>query len=222
MKFSTPGVKKNRSSVLKNNQGFTLIELAIVLVIIGLILGSVLKGKDLINSAKQKNFYSNFVKNWELSVASYYDRTGYLLGDGTLNGGTVDPLNGIFDNVNGTTFTSAANGIDATLRKVGLTVPTTNTASSGQYAFTGAYSGSQTVTMYLYSLASATDGRAGNRLYFVNMPTDLAIALDKMIDGQIDSANGNFRIYPDNTGAGVWPDASTTAVVNSSTKIDLP
>ena len=36
----------------KQQTGFTLIELAIVLVIIGLLLGGVLKGQELINSAK--------------------------------------------------------------------------------------------------------------------------------------------------------------------------
>ena len=35
--------------------GFTLVEIAIVLVIIGLLLGGVLKGQELVNSAKVKN-----------------------------------------------------------------------------------------------------------------------------------------------------------------------
>ena len=35
----------------RNQSGFTLIEIAIVLVIIGLLLGGVLKGQELINSA---------------------------------------------------------------------------------------------------------------------------------------------------------------------------
>jgi len=213
--------KESKPSVLGNNKGFTLIELAIVLVIIGLILGSVLKGKDLINSAKQKNFYSSFLKTWQLSVASYYDRTGYLLGDGTLNGGTAATPNGNFDNISGGTF-GAADGIDATLKKVGLEVPTTNTANSGTYSFKGAYSGSRTITMYLYYLTSHTDGNADNRLYLTNMPTDLAIALDKIIDGQMDSTAGSFRQYPDNTDTtGAWPDASTTTVVNASLLIDF-
>ncbi|MBC7697144.1 MAG: prepilin-type N-terminal cleavage/methylation domain-containing protein, partial [Bacteroidia bacterium] len=42
----------------KQQTGFTLIELAIVLVIIGLLLGGVLKGQELINSAKVKNMAS--------------------------------------------------------------------------------------------------------------------------------------------------------------------
>ena len=39
----------------RKQSGFTLVEIAIVLVIIGLLLGGVLKGQELINSAKVKN-----------------------------------------------------------------------------------------------------------------------------------------------------------------------
>ncbi|MCK5715014.1 MAG: prepilin-type N-terminal cleavage/methylation domain-containing protein, partial [Nitrosomonadaceae bacterium] len=47
--------------ILKNRQsGFTLIEIAIVLVIIGLLLGGVLKGQEMINSAKVKNIANDF------------------------------------------------------------------------------------------------------------------------------------------------------------------
>ena len=36
----------------KQQSGFTLVEIAIVLVIIGLLLGGILKGQELINSAQ--------------------------------------------------------------------------------------------------------------------------------------------------------------------------
>ncbi len=42
----------------KQHQGFTLIEIAIVLVIIGLLLGGVLKGQELITSARVRNLIS--------------------------------------------------------------------------------------------------------------------------------------------------------------------
>jgi len=46
---------------MRNQQsGFTLVEIAIVLVIIGLLLGGVLKGQELINSAKVKNYANDF------------------------------------------------------------------------------------------------------------------------------------------------------------------
>ncbi len=216
MKKIRQTTKEGSLTLVRNNKGFTLIELAVVLVIIGLILGSVIKGKDLITSAKQKNFYASFIKTWELAIATYYDRTGFLLGDGLVNGGTAASPDGIFDNV-GTDFSN----VEAILRRVGLEVPTTNTGNSGTMAYSGS-TGSATVSMFYRNLASVTDGRAGNRLYFTGMPTDLAVALDRIIDGQTDSANGEFRIFPDNTGAGVWPSVQTQATVNASYRINFP
>ena len=64
----------------KQQTGFTLIELAIVLVIIGLLLGGVLKGQELINSAKVKNMASDF-KNTQVYIYGYQDRFKALPGD---------------------------------------------------------------------------------------------------------------------------------------------
>ncbi len=206
-----------------NNKGFTLIEIAIVLVIIGLILGAAVKGKDLIQSGKQKKFYTNSLKAWELAVISYYDRTGYALGDGSQNGGTNAATDGRFDNVTGATF-GVANGIDAKLTAVGLTVPTSNTANSGQFSYKGQFSGTQTINMNFWYMYSHTQLRSSNALYLTSVPTDLAIALDTMIDGQIDARAGTFRRYADNAAPndGTWPDASTTAVVNVQYILDVP
>jgi prepilin-type N-terminal cleavage/methylation domain-containing protein len=58
---------------MKSRQaGFTLVEIAIVLVIIGLLLGGVLKGQELINSAKVKNFATDF-RNIPLFIYGYQD-----------------------------------------------------------------------------------------------------------------------------------------------------
>jgi prepilin-type N-terminal cleavage/methylation domain-containing protein len=66
---------------MKSNQsGFTLIEIAIVLVIIGLLLGGVLKGQELINSAKVKNLATDF-RNIPVYVYGYQDKYRSLPGD---------------------------------------------------------------------------------------------------------------------------------------------
>jgi len=66
---------------MKNQQGgFTLVEIAIVLVIIGLLLGGVLKGQELINSAKVKNFATDF-RNIPLYIYGYQDKFKALPGD---------------------------------------------------------------------------------------------------------------------------------------------
>jgi len=60
--------------------GFTLVEIAIVLVIIGLLLGGVLKGQELINSAKVKNFATDF-RNIPLFIYGYQDKFKAIPGD---------------------------------------------------------------------------------------------------------------------------------------------
>jgi prepilin-type N-terminal cleavage/methylation domain-containing protein len=64
----------------RNQSGFTLIEIAIVLVIIGLLLGGVLKGQELINSAKVKNLAGDF-RNIPVMIYGYQDKYRALPGD---------------------------------------------------------------------------------------------------------------------------------------------
>src|SRR5450759_506339 len=66
---------------MRNQQsGFTLVEIAIVLVIIGLVLGGVLKGQELINSAKVKNLASDF-RTIPTYIYGYQDKFKALPGD---------------------------------------------------------------------------------------------------------------------------------------------
>lgn len=60
--------------------GFTLVEIAIVLVIIGLLLGGVLKGQELIAQAKIKNLINDF-NGISSAVYGYQDRYRKLPGD---------------------------------------------------------------------------------------------------------------------------------------------
>jgi prepilin-type N-terminal cleavage/methylation domain-containing protein len=64
----------------RQNAGFTLVEIAIVLVIIGLLLGGILKGQEMIVQAKIKNTISDF--NGVLAAYNgYLDRYRALPGD---------------------------------------------------------------------------------------------------------------------------------------------
>ena len=65
---------------MNKQTGFTLIELAIVLVIIGLLLGGVLRGQELINSAKVKNMARDF-QNVQVYIYGYQDKYRALPGD---------------------------------------------------------------------------------------------------------------------------------------------
>ena len=98
-------MKRTQFNLKRNSRGFTLIEIAIVLVIIGLLLGGVLKGQELINSAKVKNLANDF-KNIPVYSYGYQDKFRALPGDdgaaashvtnaaaaktGKLNNGVID------------------------------------------------------------------------------------------------------------------------------------
>jgi len=60
--------------------GFTLVEISIVLVIIGLLLGGVLKGQALIDSAKVKNLAQDF-RSVPTMIYAYQDKFRALPGD---------------------------------------------------------------------------------------------------------------------------------------------
>lgn len=67
----------------KQQAGFTLIEIAIVLVIIGLLLGGVLKGQELITSARVRNLIST-QDGIKAAYFGFLDRFRALPGDYTL------------------------------------------------------------------------------------------------------------------------------------------
>jgi prepilin-type N-terminal cleavage/methylation domain-containing protein len=79
---SMEGGCMKKCEVMRNQKGFTLVELAIVLVIIGIILGAVLKGQEMINNAKIKRVAS-MEKEISAAVYSYYDKYGFYPGDDT-------------------------------------------------------------------------------------------------------------------------------------------
>lgn len=67
---------------MKKQAGFTLIEIAIVLVIIGLLLGGVLKGQELITNSKIKRTANDY-NGVAAAIYSYLDRYSALPGDDT-------------------------------------------------------------------------------------------------------------------------------------------
>src|SRR3954471_18671131 len=71
----------------RSQAGFTLVEIAIVLVIIGLLLGGILKGQEMITQAKIKNIINDF-NGLSAAMYSYQDRYRALPGD-ELNANTT-------------------------------------------------------------------------------------------------------------------------------------
>jgi prepilin-type N-terminal cleavage/methylation domain-containing protein len=100
---------------MKKQAGFTLVEIAIVMVIIGLLLGGVLKGQEILTNAKIKNLENDF-NGITAAIYSYQDRYRALPGDDpransrfvsqesgdVLQGGGNGQVNGLFNSTNDT------------------------------------------------------------------------------------------------------------------------
>ena len=106
---------------IRKAQGFTLVEIAIVLVIIGLLLGGILKGQEMITQAKIKNVIADF-SGISAAYHGYVDRYKKIPGDDPCAGGTV----------------TAANCGSTTGRWTGATAGDGNGVVAGKYNISGA------------------------------------------------------------------------------------
>ncbi|MFT5393409.1 MAG: prepilin-type N-terminal cleavage/methylation domain-containing protein [Gammaproteobacteria bacterium] len=138
-------------SYRKAQSGFTLVEIAIVLVIIGLLLGGILKGQELINSARVRNM-ADMNAGVQAAYYGFIDRFRRVPGDWgnvpatnaigvAIQGGGDD--NGRIDNPADAPFTEP-NALWEQLSKAGFiqgsysgaaTEPTTNTNQTPLNAF---------------------------------------------------------------------------------------
>ncbi len=106
----------------RQQSGFTLVEIAIVLVIIGLLLGGILKGQELINSAKVKNLANDF-RVIPTYIYAYQDKYKALPGDDKLvtthlgASATVATPAGTLGNgvIDGNVFDAGASGTETAL-----------------------------------------------------------------------------------------------------------
>lgn len=180
---------------LNRKRAFTLIEISIVLVIIGIILASVMKGRDLIKSSQIKEFNQVFVSQWETVANSYFSRMAAVLADSTDNGGRLASIDGFMDGAIDTSGEYAdvktaldASGIDIDeLVKSDLSDPFKRSVDG---EFVGKKIVEVSFTNYLLN------GKQRNYLIFNNIPGDVAQAIDTMKDGQPSGKNGSVIALP--------------------------
>ena len=216
----------------KHNQGFTLIEIAIVLVIIGLLLGGVLKGQELITSARVRNLISQ-QDGIKAAFFGFQDRFRALPGDYTAATANITGANG---NGNGNgQIESAATPVGGSkvqedilawdhLSHAGFingsytfaTAPTDNPPSNPKNPY----------SIYLQLVYDSAWGVAGNTIVKHNVKTGSQVPVEILaeVDRKIDDGlpyTGGFQFSPYAAGTGNPPAVGATLLspncVNTST-----
>ena len=182
--------------------GFTLVEIAIVLVIIGLLLGGILKGQEMITQAKIKNVIADF-SGVSAAYHGYQDRYRAIPGDdpNAASRWTVAPAatsgsgNGVLAGAyNSATATDESRLWWDHLRRAGF-ISGNNTAQpfNALNGFIGVQTGDAAATPgpTLLNAAGGT-GFVGLIMCSANLPDKIAIAVDTQMDDGA-SALGTVR-----------------------------
>ena len=193
-------------------EGFTLVELAIVLVIIGIIIGAVMKGQDLIDNARAKKVITT-ANTWNMLTWAYMDRKGWFPGDGTNKDGLIGNIAG-----EQTIATSAIGQMDASGT---FANPPNNPISIGSYQFWvyigyDSSGGAANVMVICKTVNCAATAFTLSELKLIE-------AVDTAIDGISDAGLGQFRASNAAVtlaGAGTTANGRATAVVTAVTGVD--
>ncbi len=185
----------------KLQKGFTLVEIAIVLVIIGLLLGGILKGQEMITQAKIKNALADF-SGISAAYYGYQDRYRAIPGDDpnaatrwtTPTVATSGNGNGVVEGSYNAPCTTAPTGTESCLwwddlRRAGFVA---GSGSSQPFnAFTGLIGVQTGDGAASPNTKPVLGGFAGLIVCSANIPDKVAIALDTQMD---DGTPGNGTV----------------------------
>jgi prepilin-type N-terminal cleavage/methylation domain-containing protein len=175
-------------------KGFTLVEIAIVLVIIGLLLGGILKGQEMITQAKIKNVIADF-SGISAAYHGYQDRYRAIPGDdkGASRWTGISAVGDGDGHLTGL-YNSSTAGDESRLwwedlRRAGFITGTGNgqplNAVSGMI---GVQTGDGAATPGRVLNSATADGFAGIIICSANLPDKIAIALDSQMDDGVPNA----------------------------------
>ena len=172
--------------IMKKQSGFTLVEIAIVLVIIGLLLGGVLKGQEIINNARAKNIENEF-NSIKAAIYTYQDRYRAFPGDdkkadrftdvatcpaSNLCGDSNGKIEGDYDS---TTANHESRLFWLHLRNAGLIAGATDDQDQPNNVF-GGFIGISTI------LSGAGVDISGVYIGFSNIPGKIAVIIESRLD----------------------------------------
>lgn len=212
--------------------GFTMVELSVVLVIIGVILGAVSLGGDVLRSAQGQRIYSEFVSGWANSYSSYTNLKHIVPGDDPLN-----PTYVIKSPSGGKILCNDAGALDLTnaFFTQGITVPAGWTpGQEDRFVYQDSNGSPHELRVCLLTTFWAVPGLESGLyvqekkhvMQLTGLTVELAMQLDTLIDGRQDQRFGRFRSIARaaDTQTGIkgvdWPPVKTVAGEANIAEVD--
>lgn len=204
----------------KSEKGFTLIELAIVLVIIGIILGAILKGQALIQNARAKRVL-NDMKGLEAMIWTFYDRYGFFPGDCDRNGIVGVNVDSSWNLGRLSTSTTPPTSLCRnerdpnqpfdSLKYAGIADRTVANRNQFRHALNGPFFiGYEIVNTFAYNVIAVND-----------IPCWAARAIDQAIDGNQDAGVGRIRYYDGTSVSNTSTGWASVCSNNEDTVVDI-
>lgn len=175
-------------------RGFTLVELSIVLVIIGIILGAVTIGRDVQRGAANQRIATEFVQGWAIAFDAFANGSGRVPGDpaanptGLVNGALDTPLCGT--------------NLRTEMQAAGIAMPAGRAEGSEDLAVYLDANGNPRQLEVCFAARSWSEPGAAPGTYLVRnrnvmelrgLTPALANMLDNQLDGKLDARFGRLR-----------------------------
>lgn len=174
-----------------NQKGFTLVEIAVVLVIIGLLLGGILQGQSLIRAMRVKDIVAT---GKDLSIASqqFKDRYHYLPGDWKYTANEIPNVTVGGDGSGIINTTTESNNVPVHLFNAGFIRSAQLQSVYGTVRVLGNTAAAGSVVA---SGSNPIPAAILNVIEFANLPCDVAVEVDlKLDDGDITKGTSRASI----------------------------
>ena len=181
----------------RRQSGFSLIELSVVLIVIGLVIGAVAVGRDLQRSAANQRLSTDFIQGWQLAYEAYFNGVGHPPGDNPSN-----PTGQVNGNISPAQTELCGPTMINMFLAAGIRVPTGRTeGQQDRYVYLDSNGNPQEVVVCFQSVPwsepAATVGNyvalPRNVMVMKRVTFSLAGALDQQIDGRTDARFGSLR-----------------------------